>query len=147
MRKTVGKLDRYAKGQIKNMKKLEQICKKHHVKKKGVKVVMEELKQRITAKAAKIDRYEKRINQFRINRMFSSNQKRVFVELNGEVIKENTVPNADESRKFWSEIWDNPVEHNDDAEWLREIETESKGVSKQDDIKGQIKANVIFLYL
>ena len=38
------------------MKKLEQIFKKHHVKKKGVKVVMEELKQRITAKAAKIDR-------------------------------------------------------------------------------------------
>ena len=135
LRKTVGKLDRYAKGQIKNMKKLEQICKKHHVKKKGVKVVMEELKQRITAKAAKIDRYEKRINQFRINRMFSSNQKRVFVELNGEVIKENTVPNEEESRKFWSEIWDNPVEHNDDAEWLREIETESIGVNKQDDVK------------
>ena len=135
LRRTVGKLDRYAKGQIKNIKKLEQIFKKHHVKKKGVKVVMEELKQRITAKAAKIDRYEKRINQFRINRMFSSNQKRVFVELNGEVLKENTVPNADESRTFWSEIWDNPVEHNDDAEWLREIETESKGVNKQDDVK------------
>ena len=135
LRRTVGKLDRYAKGQIKNMKKLEQIFKKHHVKKKGVKVVMEELKQRITAKAAKIDRYEKRINQFRINRMFSSNQKRVFVELNDEVIKENTVPNADESRTFWSEIWDNPVEHNHDAEWLREIETESKGVNKQDDVK------------
>ena len=135
LRRTVGKLHRYAKGQIKNMKKLEQIFKKHHVKKKGVKVVMEELKQRITAKAAKINRYEKRINQFRINRMFSSNQKRVFVELNGEVLKENTVPNADESRTFWSEIWDNPVEHNDDAEWLREIETESKGVNKQDDVK------------
>ena len=67
--------------------------------------------------------------------MFSSNQKQAFVELNDEVIKENTVPNADESRKFWSEIWDNPVEHNDDAEWLREIETESKGLNKQDDVK------------
>ena len=40
LRKTVGKLDRYAKGHIKNMKKLEQIFKKHHVKKKGVKVVI-----------------------------------------------------------------------------------------------------------
>ena len=83
------------------------------MKKKGVKVVMKELRQRITAKAAKIDRYEKRINQFRINRMFSSNQNRVFMELNGEVIK---APNVDESRKFWSEIWENTVEHNDDAE-------------------------------
>ena len=59
---SVGKLVRYAKGQITNMKKLEQICKKDDVKKKEVKVVMEELKQRITAKAAKIDRYEKRMN-------------------------------------------------------------------------------------
>ena len=87
MWKTVGKLDRYARGQIKDVKKLEQIFKKHYVKKKGVKVVMEELRQRITAKAAKIARCEKWINQFRINRMFSSNQKRVFMELNGEVIK------------------------------------------------------------
>ena len=66
------------------------------MKRKGVKVVMEELRQGITAKAAKIDRYEKRINQFRINKIFSSNQKRVFMHLNSEVIKENTVPNVDE---------------------------------------------------
>ena len=105
------------------------------MRKKGVKVVMEELKQRITAKAAKIDRNEKRINQFRINRMFSSNQKRVFMELNGELIKENTVPNARESRKFWSEIWDNPVEHNDNAELLRGIEIEVSRVNKQNDVK------------
>ena len=55
LRKTVGKLDRYARGQIKDVKKLEQIFKKRCVKQKGVKVVMEELRQRITAKAAKID--------------------------------------------------------------------------------------------
>ena len=108
LRKTVSKLDRYAR----DAKKLEQIFKKHHVRKKGVKVAMEELKQRITAKAAKIDRYEKRINQFRINRMLSSNQKRVFMELNDELIKENTVPNAGESRKFWSEIWDITITQN-----------------------------------
>ena len=57
LRKTVGKLDRYLRGQIKDVKKLEQIFKKHYVKRKGIKVVMEELRQRITAKAAKIDRY------------------------------------------------------------------------------------------
>ena len=83
LQKTVGKLNRYVRGKIKDDKKLEQIFKKYHVKKKGVKVVMEELKQRITAKGAKMDRYEKWISQFRINRMFSSNQKRVFMELNG----------------------------------------------------------------
>ena len=57
------------------------------------------------------------------------------MELNGEVIKEKTVPNVDESRKFWSKIWESTVEHNDDAEWLRGIETELSKVKKQHDVK------------
>ena len=57
------------------------------------------------------------------------------MELNGEAIKQNTIPNMDDSRKFWSEIWDNPVEHNNAAEWLREIKTELRRVNKQDDAK------------
>ena len=96
---------------------------------------MEELEQRIIAKAAKIDRYKKQMNQFKINRMFSSNQKLGFMELSGEVINESTVPNAEESRRFWSEIWDNPEEHNNRIEWLRKMETELSRVMKQDDVK------------
>ena len=57
------------------------------------------------------------------------------MEVNGEVINENIVPHVNEGRKFWSEIWDNPVEHNENAEWLREIETELSRVNKQDDVK------------
>lgn len=135
LRKTVSRLDRYARGQIKSTKKKEQSFKKHHVKKKGVKVVIEKLTQRLTAKAVKIDIYERRINQFRINRMFSSNQKRVFIELNGDVVNENIVPDVDESRRFWSDISDHPVERNDNADWLKEIQTELSRVNKQDDKK------------
>ena len=96
---------------------------------------MKELKQRITAKAAKIDRYERRINQYRINRMFSSNQKRVFMELNSQIIKEDVIPNGDENRKFWGGIWDTSMKHNDKAEWLMKVEIELGGVTKQDDVK------------
>ena len=39
--------------------------------KKGIKTVVEELKQRMIAKCAKIKRYDQRINQFRQNRIFS----------------------------------------------------------------------------
>ena len=46
-------------------------------------MVIEELKQRITAKAAKMKRYKGRINQFRQNKLFRNNQKRLFEELGG----------------------------------------------------------------
>ena len=52
-------------------------------------------------KSGKIKRYDQRINQFRQNRMFNIDQKKVYKELNsGEVI-----PDAEESRKFWFDIW------------------------------------------
>lgn len=56
--------------------------------------------------------------------MLLSNRKRVFMELNDKVINEGIAPDADESRKFWSEIWDNLVLLNHTGEWPRDIETE-----------------------
>ena len=46
------------------------------------------------------------------------------MELNDKVINEGIAPDADESRKFWSEIWDNLVLLNHTGEWPRDIETE-----------------------
>ena len=34
---------------------------------------------------------------------------------------DKVIPDADESIKFWSEIWDNGIEHNKDSEWLNEV--------------------------
>ena len=56
------------------------IIEKYRVKRKGLATVIEELKQRILAKAAKIARYEKRVPQYRINRLFKVDQKRVYNE-------------------------------------------------------------------
>lgn len=43
-------------------------------------------------------------------------------------------PDAQESRKFWSDIWDKPVTHNESAEWLNEIENDLANTSVQEDI-------------
>ena len=40
--------------------------------------VIEELKQRMLAKSAKIRRYEQRIEQFRQNRIFDFDQKKIY---------------------------------------------------------------------
>ena len=66
---------------------------------------MEELKQRLKAKRAKVIRYEQRVKQYRQNRLFISDQKRFYQEINGNTAAEKLIPNAQESQDFWSEIW------------------------------------------
>ena len=61
----------------------------YRVKRKGLKTVIEELKQRILAKAAKLSRYEQRIQQYRINRLLKLDQKKVYNEFNGKTGSSN----------------------------------------------------------
>ena len=54
------------------------------MKKKGINLLNEELKQRFIAKKLKVKRYEQRISQFRQNQLFQVNQKQFYKELNEE---------------------------------------------------------------
>ena len=66
---------------------------------------MEELKQRIKAKTAKIRKYEERSKQFMQNRLFQTNQKRLFEKLEGIERRNDVRPDAEDSITFWSNIW------------------------------------------
>ena len=115
LKKDINTLERVKKGQTGARKegKTKLVEEKYRVKRKGLTTVIEELKQRILAKAAKIYRYEQRIEQYRINRLFKVNQKKVYNELYGQTGSSNgDMPNADESREFWSGIWSVENEHN-----------------------------------
>ena len=68
--KHINILERKKRGEIKQKQKYKVIEHKYRVKKKGLDVVLEELKQRIQAKTTKIKRYDHRIEQYRINRLF-----------------------------------------------------------------------------
>ena len=45
-------------------------------------VVIEELKQRIVAIAAKVRRYQERVDRFRLNRICENNQRQFYREFN-----------------------------------------------------------------
>ena len=126
IRKDLNILERRLKDELgqKKKAKLQRIEDKYWVKNKGIKTVIEELKQRMIAKSEKIKRYDHRINQFRLNRMFNIDQKKVYKELNGGEVRTNDVPNAEESKKFWGDIWTVEKEHNKDAQWLSELKDE-----------------------
>ena len=113
--------DRKAKGELRNQQKYRALSRKHHIARKGLKVVTEELKQRLIAKKAKLMRYDQRIEQYEQNRLYRVDQKRFYHEINGERTNEAVIPDSDESQKFWSDIWSNEIEHKEDAEWLQEL--------------------------
>ena len=65
--------------------------------------------------------------------MFNIDQKRVYKKFNGEMSNERVIPNAEESRRFWKEIWDSTKELSKEAEWLKDLKRCERGV-KQDNV-------------
>ena len=78
----------------------------YSVNKKGFKRVAEELKQRIKDKSATVKRYTERVKQYRQNRLFQTNQSKFYKELEEEQDTRNIIPNKEEPRKFWADIWE-----------------------------------------
>ena len=96
--------------------------------------VIEELKQRIVASAAKVRRYQERVDRFRQNRMFQDNQRQFYRELNQEGERcDDDQPDAVESKQFWEDIWGKSVSHNRDAKWLKDLQSEVS-VTKQEKV-------------
>ena len=63
---------------------------KVHVKRKGADEVHEEVRQRLVAVGAKLERHDNSTKQYRQNRLFESNLKRLFNEMEG------VIPDAEE---------------------------------------------------
>ena len=136
LRTVVSQLERRQNNEMRSNRAMKYIDDKYRVREKGVSVVIEELKQRVVAKAAKVKRYDARNEQQRQNRLFEVDQGRLYQELDGKDRNEILIPDAGEARSFWSLIWENPVEHNTQAEWLKEIKEEMPALNhKQEDIK------------
>ena len=76
LRKDLSKIEPWFAGRWKKDKKIEKdwLDQKYGLRRKGFTLVIEELKQRITAKATKVKRYDNRMKQFQNNRNFETNQ-------------------------------------------------------------------------
>ena len=81
-------------------RKVEKFYEKFRISQKSLETVLEELRQRVFAKVAKIECYKEIIKQFKQNRYFAIDQKKLFAELNEKTQESNEVPDADQSRAF-----------------------------------------------
>lgn len=81
IRKDVSRVEKWKEGKLKSEGLKDYFERKYHVWNQGFTTVIEELKQRIKAKTAKIKKYEERNNQYIQNRLFQTNQRLLFEKI------------------------------------------------------------------
>ena len=140
-RKDISNLENLKNRKLKKRRVKNELIYKYFKYDKSIKQVIEELKQRIIATSKKIERYEGRTKQYKENRLFQTNQKRFYQQLEGKNITTIT-PDSQETLTFWKNIWSEPVEYNKEATWLNQI---TPIQNKMEDLiitKGKIKQMV-----
>ena len=84
-------------------------------------VVIEELIERITAIAAKVRRYQGRVDSYRQNSLFENNQRQFYRELDQEEEKcDDDQPVAQESKLFWGNM-SQSADHKKDVKWFQDF--------------------------
>ena len=89
---------------------------------------------RIVVIAAKVRRYQQRVDRFRQNRMFQNNLRQFYRELNQEGERcDDDQTDVEKSKKFLGDTWSELVDHNRDVKWLKDLQSEVN-VTKQEKV-------------
>ena len=103
------------------------------LKKKGLKTITEELKQRVRAKAAKIQRFKKRCDRYRDGQLFRNNQRQFYRNLSSETstdLSDTSEDQVKDIKDFWQNIWGTEAVHNTDASWIPHVKDQLNSQSE-----------------
>ena len=84
LRKDLSQLEALKDKDISNFRHWERLERTYSIRVKRLNVVIEELKQRISAIMANVKRYQGRVDSHRQNELFKNNQRQFFRELDQE---------------------------------------------------------------
>ena len=122
----------------KNIKKKHKdgLERRYKLKRRGLPVTREEIKERIKAKNNKTKIYQSRINQYQQNHTFKNNQGKFYRELNsgGRNYETTEVPDKKEAQEFWRNIWGKRKESQKNAKWLKNFKREFEYKEKQEEV-------------
>ena len=122
LRKDLSQLEASEYKDISNFRHWKRLEGKYSIRVKSLNVVIEELKQRITAIAAKVRSSQGRVDSYRQNRLFETNQKHFYRELDQEGERcDDDQPVAEELKQFWGNMRSQSADHKKDAKWLQEL--------------------------
>ena len=97
--------------------------RKETITQEKLTIQLEEIYQKVLAKEGRLKRYRQRVKQYKQNRTFQNNERKLYLQLGGDGNKTYQQPNAKETERFWTKIWQ-PKQHNEKAEWINNITRE-----------------------
>ena len=89
---------------------------------------------KLAASAARLKRYNESNDRKTQNQIFNSNEKKFYRSLAGNEMSDIKPPSEEEITNFWSNLWSNPVEHDDNAPWIQEEIDRQANIEEQADI-------------
>ena len=113
-RKDLCQLEASKDKDISSFRHWERLERKYSIRVKRLNVVIQEMKQRITATAAKVRSYQGQVDSYRQNRLFEDNQRQFYRELDQEGCNDHQ-PVAKKSKQFLGKIWSQSADLKQDA--------------------------------
>ncbi|CAG5011871.1 unnamed protein product [Parnassius apollo] len=95
---------------------------------------IDDLKQRIAAWGKRIRRYTERSTRFNQNRLFQSDQKRLYKSLERPMVSgTGPAPNQADIVAFWRSLWSEPVNHNE-GPWTEVVASQCASITPMDPV-------------
>ncbi|CAG5059199.1 unnamed protein product [Parnassius apollo] len=95
---------------------------------------IDDLKQRIAAWGKRIRRYTERSTRFNQNRLFQSDQKRLYKSLERPMVSgTGPAPNQADTVAFWRGLWSEPVNHSE-GPWTEVVASQCAGITPMDPV-------------
>ncbi|CAG5003176.1 unnamed protein product [Parnassius apollo] len=95
---------------------------------------IDDLKQRIAAWGKRIRRYTERSTRFNQNRLFQSDQKRLYESLERPMVSgTGPVPNQADTVAFWRGLWSEPVNHSE-GPWTEVVASQCASITPLDPV-------------
>ena len=135
LRGDISIITEYTNGNTTNKirRKLKTILKKHKITADEQLIACkEDLKQTPQVKTQRIRRYTKRSEQYKQKKMFREDAKRFYRELGEKTVLIEKPPDIGEVKKFWQNILEQEVKHNEDAQWINDQEEELQQINQME---------------
>ncbi|CAG5055759.1 unnamed protein product [Parnassius apollo] len=95
---------------------------------------IDDLKQRIAAWGKRIRRYTEKSTRFNQNRLFQSDQKRLYESLERPMVSgTGPAPNQADTVAFWRGLWSEPVNHSE-GPWTEVVASQCAGITPMDPV-------------
>ena len=138
LRADIGKLTQYINGNRspKLLKKVQDIFKRlsvhsiHESKNSRPEEFLDTLKQKLSLKSQRLARYNKALRRKIDNDLFHNSEKVFYRNLNKKQDTINSeIPEKEALLNYWTDLWKKKESHNEEAEWLSDVENRWKDVS------------------